>query len=68
MAILQEQLDALKAARASGELRVSYDGRSVEYRSIAELTAAIAAVQAEIDDAAATPPARVIRTYAGRGT
>lgn len=45
MSYTQAQLDALRAALASGVTRVSYDGRTVEYRSIADLERAIAAVE-----------------------
>lgn len=37
MALSQTDLDALDRAIASGELTVSYDGRTVTYRSINEL-------------------------------
>lgn len=37
MAFTQTQLDAIDAALASGELSVTYDGRSVVYRSVDEL-------------------------------
>ena len=40
MAITQSQIDALDDAIASGELRVTYDGRTVEYRSIKDLKVA----------------------------
>lgn len=40
MAFTQTQLDALNAAIASGTLRVTYDGNTVEYRSMAELVRA----------------------------
>ena len=68
MATLDEQLATLKAARANGYTRVRYGEKEVEYANIQRLNEAIAAVQAEIDAASATPPARVVRTYVGRGT
>jgi hypothetical protein len=37
MALTQTDLDALDAAIASGERRVTVDGRTVEYHSLAEL-------------------------------
>ena len=37
MAVSQSDLDALETAIASGELRVTVDGRTVEYRSISDL-------------------------------
>lgn len=45
MSYTQTQLDALRAALASGITRVSYDGRTVEYRSMADLERAIATVE-----------------------
>lgn len=68
MAYTQTQLDALEAALASGALRVTYDGKTVEYRSIAELKAAIATVTAAIAAAAGIVRRRAVRVYAsGRG-
>ena len=40
MAVSQSDLDALESAIASGELRVTVDGRMVEYRSIDDLISA----------------------------
>lgn len=37
MAFTQSDLDAIDRAIASGELSVTHDGRSVTYRSVAEL-------------------------------
>ena len=39
------QRDALKQAIASGVLSLSYDGKSVNYRSMAELKSALAEVE-----------------------
>ena len=41
----QSELDALKAAYASGTLRVSYDGRMVEYGSEADLIRRIRVIE-----------------------
>ena len=41
-----EHLQALREALASGEHRVTYEGKSIEYRSVADLKAAIAEVEA----------------------
>ena len=43
--------DALLEAIASGVLRVTYDGRTVEYRSLADLRAALRDVEAALDPA-----------------
>ena len=43
-----EHLLALREALASGEHRVTYEGKSIEYRSVADLKAAIAEVEATL--------------------
>ena len=48
--------DALIEAIASGVLRVSYDGRTVEYRSLTDLRAALREVEAALD-----PGRRMVR-------
>ena len=59
-------LDALKKALATGERRVSFGDKTVEYRSVAELQAAIRSVEAEI--ARGTGAAkRQIRITTGKG-
>ena len=55
---LQTRREALLAARASGVARVTYDGKTVEYRSLAEIDRAIEALEREI---AAAEGRRVIR-------
>lgn len=45
MSYTQTQLDALRAALAAGTESVSYDGRMVKYRSMADLRLAIAEVE-----------------------
>lgn len=42
------QLAAIKAARATGAKRVRYADREIEYRSLAEMNTAIAALEAEL--------------------
>ena len=44
----QSELDALKKAYAAGTLRVSFEGRSVEYGSAADLLGRIRIIEAEI--------------------
>ncbi|MBL6934113.1 MAG: hypothetical protein ISR48_01750 [Alphaproteobacteria bacterium] len=51
----QTELDALKAAYASGTLRVSYDGRTVEYGSEADLIRRIRVVERGIATAIGKP-------------
>ena len=48
LAELQTRRDALAASRASGVARVSYDGKTVEYRSLAEIDRAIDVLDREI--------------------
>ena len=40
--------DALSAQRSSGVARVSYDGKTVDYRSVAEIDRALEALDREI--------------------
>jgi hypothetical protein len=44
----QPELDALKKAFAAGTLRVSFEGRSVEYGSAADLLSRIRIIEAEM--------------------
>jgi hypothetical protein len=49
MAFTQTDVDALKAALATGALKVRYaDGREVTYRSLSDLQRAIAIAAAEV--------------------
>lgn len=48
MAVTQTQLDAMVAAYASGTASVSYDGRTVTYRNMDDLLAAIVRVAAAL--------------------
>lgn len=67
MAYTQTQLDALQAALASGTLSVSFEGRSVTYRSMKDLQSAIAVVQSAVNAAAGTPAVRVVRVTMDKG-
>ncbi len=62
MALGQADLDNLERALASGQLSVQYDGKSVTYRSVAELTAAIAYTREQLALQTATGP--VTQSYA----
>ncbi|WP_240097645.1 phage head-tail joining protein [Thermomonas flagellata] len=73
MAYTQADLDALQAALAKGERRVTFGDKTVEYRSVEELQAAIAAVKRGLfEQAVATglwPDApRQIRITTAKGT
>ena len=56
-----EHLQALREALASGEHRVTYEGKSIEYRSVADLKAAITEVEASIARDSGAHKARQIR-------
>ena len=60
----QVELDALRKAYASGTLRVSYDGRSVEYGSEADLLRRIRTIESETAMAEGRPkPRRSFATF-----
>ncbi|MDP6774670.1 MAG: hypothetical protein QGI63_10390 [Rhodospirillales bacterium] len=60
----QSELDALKAAYASGTLRVSYDGRTVEYGSEADLIRRIRVIERGIATAIGKPrPSRSLASF-----
>lgn len=61
----QAQRDALSEAIASGVLRVTYDGRTVEYRTLAELQAALRTVEAALDPARRTVRRILVSTDKG---
>lgn len=67
MSWTQSELDALRRAYASGTLRVSYDGKTVEYGSEADLKRRIDTIESAI--AAAQGKPRPVAGYAafGRG-
>ena len=60
MAFTIQQLEAIDAAIGTGELTVTYDGKSVTYRSITELIRARNRIQAELSASGQLP--RRIRT------
>jgi hypothetical protein len=64
---LEARLEALKAQRDSAVARVSYDGRSVEYRGTAEINSAIAELERELSALQGTAPVRQIRVYTSKG-
>jgi hypothetical protein len=63
----EQHLQALREALASGEHRVTYDGKSVEYRSVVDLKAAIAEVESQIAPAAGKRKSRQIRISTSKG-
>jgi hypothetical protein len=67
VAELEARLEALKAQRDSAVARVSYDGRSVEYRGTAEINSAIAELERELQVLEGKAPVRQIRVYTSKG-
>ena len=64
---LKSRREALSASRASGVARVSYDGRTVDYRSVAEIDRALEALDREIAAAEGRPIVRQVRVIATKG-
>jgi hypothetical protein len=64
---LEARLEALKAQHDSAVARVSYDGRSVEYRGTAEINAAIAHLERELQALQGKAPVRQVRIYTSKG-
>ena len=54
----QAELDGLRKAYASGTLRVSYDGKTVEYGSEADLIRRIRTIENEMATSAGAPKPR----------
>jgi ABC-type Fe3+ transport system substrate-binding protein len=48
IAELQSQLDALKTAYRAGATSIAYEGKTITYRSVSEMQAAIASLEAEL--------------------
>ena len=64
---LRSRRDALSAQRYSGIARVSYDGKTVDYRSVAEIDRAIEALDREIAAAEGRRIVRQIRVTTAKG-
>ena len=64
---LRSRRDALSAQRSSGVARVSYDGKTVEYRSVAEIDRAIEALDREIAVAEGRWIVRQLRVTTSKG-
>jgi hypothetical protein len=67
VAELETRLEALRAQRDSAVARVSYDGRSVEYRGTAEIARAIAELERELQALQGSRPVRQVRVYTSKG-
>ena len=64
---LRVRREALAAQRASGVSRVSYDGKSVDYRSVAEIDRAIEALDRDIAAAEGRRIVRQVRVTTTKG-
>ena len=67
VAELEARLETLKAQRDSAVARVSYDGRTVEYRGTTEIARAIAELERELQALQGKSPVRQIRIYTSKG-
>ena len=63
----ESELSALRRAYASGTTRVSYDGKTVDYRSVAEIDRAIEALDREIAAAEGRRIVRQVRVTTAKG-
>ena len=64
---LRARRDTLSAQRSSGVARVSYDGKTVEYRSVAENDRALEALDREIAAAEGRRMVRQVRVTTSKG-
>ena len=62
------QLDALKRALATGERRVSFGDKTVEYRSVEELQSAIRTVETDLARSTCVCSKRQIRITTQKAT
>jgi len=67
IADLRARRDALAAQRVSGVARVSYDGKTVDYRSVAEIDRAIGVLDREIAAAEGRRMVRHVRVTTAKG-
>jgi hypothetical protein len=64
---LKLRRETLSSQRASGVARVSYDGKTVDYRSLAEIDRAIEALDREIAMAEGRRIVRQVRVTTAKG-
>ena len=67
IADLRARREALSTQRTSGVARVSYDGKTVDYRSVAEIDRAIEALDREIAAAEGRRIVRHVRVTTSKG-
>lgn len=65
VATMQTQLDALRKAYSSGLTSASYNGKNVQYRSLEEMRAAIAALENQINGGKGVGQSIVVRSKKG---
>lgn len=64
---LRARREALAAQRTSGVARVSYDGKTVDYRSVAEIDRALEALDREVASAEGRRIVRQVRVITEKG-
>ena len=64
---LKSRREALTVQRSSGVARVSYDGKTVDYRSVAEIDRAIEALDRETAAAEGRRIVRQVRVTTAKG-
>ncbi|MBW6496081.1 MAG: hypothetical protein K0B16_16295 [Burkholderiaceae bacterium] len=67
IAELKSRREALAASRASGVARVSYDGKTVDYRSLTEIDRAIEVLDRDIAAAEGRKIIRQVRVITTKG-
>lgn len=64
---LRARRETLLAQRASGVAKVSYDGKTIDYRSVADIDRALEGLDREIAAAAGRRMVRQVRVMATKG-
>ena len=64
---LRARRNALLAQRASGVAKVSYDGKTIDYRSVAEIDRALEGLDREIAATEGRRMVRQVRVMASKG-
>lgn len=68
LATIDAAITALETALATGEQRVTYNGKTVEFRSTQEITSALSYWQSQREASTSTPTrSRSALAYVGRG-
>jgi hypothetical protein len=69
MLYTQADVDQIKTAIAQGVLQTSFGERTTTFRSLEDMRATLALMEAEVAAAAGTAPPRMFQLYAnGKGT